>query len=195
MPETQTSLIQQCGKYCPRIIAASIVACSELYAFVGGLPQTGRPTWYRHGWPLIFAINIGEWLSGPVVFFSLRCLIIDTLIALLLMLGVAWCAGKCSAQFKVGLQFRLRTMLSVMAAIGIVAAISSHERALFAQAEVMRMEIPSEFERPNDEVTRRVLQPISIRLPLYAAVGCIACVCSSLILDKGQGPEKLPCGN
>jgi hypothetical protein len=120
---------------------------------------------------LIFAIRIGQWLTGPTVFFCGWCLIVDVFIAACLLAAVIKSNGV--KPFGVRLQFSLSGLLSLVVALSAVMGVATQERALFAQQRIVRMEVPPDYETPGDLVGRRVLQPFAVRLPLYLATGCL----------------------
>ena len=154
------------------IVAAAIFTSAEVYVFVGGPPDGGLPSWYRHGWPLIFAIKIGRWLSGPAVFFSGWCLVADAIVGVVGIAGIVAFTEYWARSLKSRFQFALNDLLLVIAAFATMLAMATQERVLFAQKNVIRMEIPSDYQREEHQITRRILQPAPARLVLYFGVAC-----------------------
>ena len=70
-----------------------VVAMAAAYSFTGGFPQSVRPAFYYHGWPVLFLYNNGDWLWPHVIYFSRFAVAIDAAFVIGAVVG-CWFASK-----------------------------------------------------------------------------------------------------
>lgn len=153
-----------------------IVAVAAVYSFTGGFPQSVRPAFYYHGWPVLFLYNNGDWIRPNVIYFSKLAVAID---AAFVISAVVGCWVACKKMTAARGRFSLRTLMLTLTAIAMVCAFGRTESrwAIPAGASRFFNELTPTVEPPtvhsrHEVSSNREIQPAVVRAPLYFGLGC-----------------------
>lgn len=160
---------------CWLFVPTCCVIVAAVYAMVGGVPKSEHPSFYYHGWPVIFMIRTGPFAGGSVASWSGTAFALDAIVCMTATVSAFVVSYKTHCALGANARFHLLDLFIAITAIATILGIAVTERSWPAPSQVSsHVKRPPVAPRSNDLQTPRahVFQPLAVRLPIYAGLGC-----------------------